>query len=70
MISYDRRKGWRGPLKNISYNDNWSEKIEKNFRLEKSIGWQVAFVKKVNQFNAIIETEKKIKGIIEFKDIS
>ncbi len=70
LISYDRRKGWRGPLKNISYNDNWSEKIEKNFRLEKSIGWQVAFVKKVNQFNAIIETEKKIKGIIEFKDIS
>ena len=61
LISYDRRKGWRGPLKNISYNDNWSEKIEKNFRLEKSIGWQVAFVKKVNQFNAIIETEKKLK---------
>ena len=39
-------------------------------RLEKSIGWQIAIVKKVNQFNAIIETENNTKGKIEFKDIS
>ncbi len=70
LIAYDRRKGWRGPLKNIIYNEEWLDKIEKNFRLEKSIGWQIAIVKKVNRFNALIETENKIKGIIEFKDIS
>ena len=70
LIAYDRRKGWRGPLKNIQYSENWLSKIEKIFRLEKSIGWQVAIVKKVNQFNAIIETEKNINGTIEYKDIS
>src|SRR5210317_1472472 len=70
LIAYDKRKGWRGPLKNIEYSNDWLEKIEKNFLLEQSIGWQVAIVKEVNQFNAKIETEKNIKGIIEYKDIS
>jgi len=70
LLAYDKRKGWRGPLKNIEYTDNWLEKIEKKFRLEKSIGWQLAIVKQVNQFNTIIETEKNISGIIEYKDIS
>ena len=70
LIAYDRRKGFRGPLKNIQYSKNWLDKIEKIFRLEKSIGWEVAIVKKVNQFNAIIETEKKLNGTIEYKDIS
>jgi len=70
LIAYDRRKGFRGPLKNIQYSKNWLDKIDKIFRLEKSIGWEVAIVKKVNQFNAIIETEKKLNGTIEYKDIS
>jgi len=70
LLAYDKRKGWRGPLKNIEYTDNWLEKIEKKFRLEKSIGWQLAIVKQVNQFNTIIETEKNISGTIEYKDIS
>ena len=70
LIAYDRRKGFRGPLKNIRYSKNWLDKIEKIFRLEKSIGWQVAIVKKVNQFNAIIETEKNLRGTILYKDIS
>ena len=70
LISYDKRKGWRGPLKNIRYSENWTDKIEKNFRLEKSINWQIAIVKKVNQFNVIIETEKKEDGKIDYKDAS
>src|SRR5210317_476780 len=70
LIAYDRRKGWRGPLKNIEYSNDWLDKIEKSFLLEQSIGWQLAIVKEVNQFSAIIETEKNINGIIEYKDIS
>ena len=71
LIAYDRRKGWRGPLKNIKYSENWTDKIEKNLRLEKSINWQIAIVKKVNQFNVIIETEKKLgKEKLNYKDIS
>ena len=70
LIAYDRRKGWRGPLKNIKYNKNWFNGIEKKFKLEKSIGWQLAIVKKVNQFESKIETENYSKGTIKYKDIS
>src|SRR5210317_2236735 len=27
LIAYDRRKGWRGPLKNIEYSNDWLDKI-------------------------------------------
>ena len=70
LIAYDRRKGWRGPLKNINYSKNWLDKVEKNIILEKSIGWQIAIVKKVNQFKIIIETENNQNGIIEYKNIT
>src|SRR6056300_883550 len=69
LIAYDKRKGWRGPLKNIEYSNDWLEKIEKSFLLEQSIGWQVAIVKEVNQFNAKIETEKNIKELLRVGDI-
>ncbi len=70
LVSYDRRKGWRGPIKNIKYSKDWYQKIEKKFRLEKSIGWQIAIIKKINQFNSIIETENGLQSLINFKDIS
>ena len=70
LVAYDRRKGWRGPIKNIKYTQNWSNKIEKKFKLEKSIGWQIAIVKKMNQFNSIIETENNHEAEIKYKDIS
>ncbi len=69
LISYDRRKGWRGPLTRKIYNTNWNKDLKK-FDLEKSIDWSLAIVKKINKFSAEIETEDKIKGIIEYKDIS
>ena len=70
LVAYDRRKGWRGPIKNISYTKDWLNKIEKKFQLEKSIGWQIAIIKKINQFNSIIETENNHEGEIQYKDIS
>jgi penicillin-binding protein 1A len=69
LISYDKRKGWRGPLTNKSYSENWKDNLEK-FNLENSINWQLAIVKSLNKFSAQIETEKKLSGQIEFKDIS
>ena len=56
LIAYDKRKGWRGPLANKNYNINWKNNLEK-FKLEKSIEWQIAIVKKLNKFSAEIETE-------------
>ena len=70
LVAYDKRKGWRGPIQNLKYSPNWFEKIENKFKLEKSIGWQIAIVKKINQFNSIIETEDKLQGEIKYKDIS
>ena len=67
LEEYDKRKGWRGPLDNINYVSNWTKKIKK-FKLEKSIGWDLAIVKKINQFNVEIETNNKKKGIINYKD--
>ena len=69
LISYDQRKGWRGPLTSKIYNSNWNKDLKK-FYLEKSIGWSLAIVKKINKFSAEIETEDKIQGVIKYKDIS
>jgi len=69
LISYDQRKGWRGPLSNKKYENNWNKDLQE-FNLEKSINWSLAIVKKINKFSVEIETENKIEGIIEYKDIS
>ena len=56
-------KGGEDLIKNIKYSKDWSEKIDKKFSLEKSIDWKIAIVKKINQFNSIIETKDNLKGI-------
>ena len=70
LVAYDKRKGWRGPIKNIKYSKDWYQKVEKKFRLEKSIKWQIAIVKKINQFDSIIEIENGLQSLINYKDIS
>ena len=69
LISYDKRKGWRGPITNKVYSDNWYKDLGK-YELESSIYWQIAIVKEVNQFTSIIETKNKTQGTIEYKDIT
>ncbi len=69
LISYDKRKGWRGALFNKDYSENWNDNLEK-FNLENSINWHLAIVKKVNKFSAQIETEDKLNGKITYSDIS
>ncbi len=69
LIAYDKRKGWRGPITNRIYNSEWKKDLEK-YKLENSIDWKLAIVKKINKFSAEIETEDNIKGIIEYQSIS
>ena len=69
LISYDQRKGWRGALINKPYNSDWYKDLDK-YKLEKSINWKLAIVKKLNKFSAIVETIDKDDGVIEYKDIS
>ncbi len=71
LIDYDRRKGWRGPLDNKKYTKNWyTDDSLKKFRLEKSIFWKLAIVKKINKFYIEIETEEKILGKIDYNNIN
>ena len=69
LIGYDKRKGWRGPLLRNKKLNNWKDNLDK-FRLEKSINWNLALVKKINQFSIEIETENELKGIINYENIS
>jgi len=69
LISYDKRKGWRGPISNSKKLDNWDNDIDK-YRLEKSINWDLAIVKKIDKFSVEIETAKKISGIIKYENIA
>ena len=58
---YDKRKGWRGVIKNISLSDdNWKNLINDN--LEKKIGWEIARIIKINDTKTIIETKNNKKG--------
>tara|TARA_B100000787_G_scaffold169123_1_gene159441 strand:- start:6 stop:2339 length:2334 start_codon:yes stop_codon:yes gene_type:complete len=69
LINYDKRQGWRGPILNKKILNNWTEGLDK-FKLEKIINWNLAIVKKINKFSIEVETEKKIKGIIKYENIS
>jgi len=69
LESYDRRRGWRGPLTNKANLNNWKKDLEK-FELEKSISWQLAVVSKINKFEASIKTINNEDGIIDYKNVS
>ena len=71
LISYDKRRGWRGPIINIKRLDNWNNNINLDkFRLEKSINWEIAIVIKIDKFFVDVETENKENGIIKYENIS
>ena len=66
--NYDKRKGWRGPIKNVSLsNNNWKNSIKNN--LEKKIGWKIAKVIEVDYPNIKIETENNEFGKINLDSI-
>ena len=69
LVSYDKRKGWRGPIANKKNFNNWNKGMEK-FVLEKSINWDLAIIKKIEKFSVEIETDSKLKGLIKYKEIS
>ena len=69
LIAYDKRKGWQGAIDNKNYSSQWFKGLEK-LEIEKSIGWELAIIKNVNQFSVEVETKDKIEGQIEYKDIS
>ena len=66
--NYDKRKGWRGPIKNVNIsNQNWKKSNINN--LEKKIGWEVAKVIKVNYPIIDIETKNNKFGKINLENV-
>ncbi len=70
LIAYDQRKGWRGPITNIEYDDNWHKNIDKKYKLENSINWEIAIIREIGQFQTKIETVDKLSGIIKYNEIT
>ena len=68
LEKYDRRQGWRGALINLSSSDNWIKKIKK-YKLEKSLGWEIAIIERIDKFETVIETENLVKGTINHDSI-
>jgi len=69
LIDYDKRKGWRGPILNKKFYKNWKKDLEK-IKLEKSINWKLAIIKKIKKFSVEIETEDSLNGFIKYENIS
>ena len=69
LQEFDKRKGWRGPLSNIKKFKNWKDET-KNYYLEKSLGWDLAEVKRIDKFETVIETQNGNKGVINFDDVN
>ena len=69
LFEYDKRKGWRGPIANKKYSSEWIKGLDMH-KLEKSIKWNLAIIKKIDKFSVEIETDNKIKGYINYENIS
>ncbi len=69
LIKYDQRKGWRGSLTNKKITKDWNKNLDE-FKLERSLKWELAIVKKISKFDIEIETENQKKGRINYLDIS
>ncbi|OCW83541.1 penicillin-binding protein [Pelagibacteraceae bacterium GOM-A4] len=68
LQDFDKRKGWRGPLSNIKKYKNWKKDL-KDLSLEKSLGWELAVVNRIDKFETVIKTQNDDNGIINFNDI-
>ncbi|OCW77062.1 penicillin-binding protein [Pelagibacteraceae bacterium GOM-A1] len=68
LQKFDKRKGWRGPLSNIKKYKNWKDDL-KDLNLEKSLGWELAVVTRINKFETDIKTQNDDNGKIYFNDI-
>ena len=66
--SYDRRNGWRGPIKNINLsNKNWQNILKNN--LEKKLKWKLARIIKADRNRIKIETENDKIGEISLSSL-
>ena len=67
--SYDKRRGWRGPITNIFENRDWEKKI-KNIKLDKTLNWEIAQVINIENYLCEIKLlNKNVTGKIVFEGL-
>lgn len=69
LISYDRRHGWRGPIKNIDISQGWKEALA---QMPKPVGtndWKMAVVLNPGKASAEIGLLDGTKGQIPLKEM-
>ena len=54
----------------FSKSSEYVPEIDKNYKLENSINWEIAIVKEIDQFQTKIETVDKLSGLIKYNEIS
>ncbi len=58
--SYDRRHGWRGSIANKFNDSNWRKKIEQ-IKIDPTLNWELAEIKKINEERIVIKILKSNK---------
>ena len=70
--SYDRRRGWRGPITNKIKNKNWKNSI-KQFKLDPTLNWHIAEITSLNdnevKFKIIDKTRGDNEGTLNYKSL-
>ncbi|MBP6986102.1 MAG: penicillin-binding protein 1A [Alphaproteobacteria bacterium] len=69
LISYDRRHGWRGALKNIDVSQNWQEALSQIPKPAGTNDWKLAVVLNPGNANAEIGLLDGTKGQISLKEM-
>lgn len=69
LIAYDRRHGYRGPLKNVSISDNWWQALADDKQALGVEGWQKAVVLEVQDEGAVIGFADQSYGWIAFSEM-
>jgi penicillin-binding protein 1A len=68
LEDYDKRHGWRGVIKNLKEED-WLKKV-KELKVDQSLNWNLARIKKIDKLKILIEIDNKEKGYVDFKTTS
>ena len=66
--SYDRRKGWRGPILNKNKTFEWEKKLKK-INLDPTLQWEIAEITSVSENSLEIKTLNGTNGKILIQDL-
>jgi penicillin-binding protein 1A len=66
--SYDKRRGWRGPITNRFTEKNWKNKVN-SFKIDPTLNWKKAEIIDVNDNRINFKTLDGLKGFIFTKNV-